>query len=590
MVSTRSGKVLATAFVALGSLLAVVHAMSDRPGVERKSGTATQSAHIDFSELAKLPPDPKEKSAPKVAAPSLPAGPAPRPPVEKVAGTASQTGSVNVGDLLKKGERPDVAHPKAVPEPVRPQGDPVLAQSPWLAGPASPPPSANFPAVIDSCRVIPSNANGAVGPFHLVAVTNNEMVILDHFGSQSGQINGRVSLERFWEGRRALPQSRLLYFNPRIVFDRLAARWIFVTAVDPGGPDSALLVGVSNTADPTQDWDLKVIDADKVHDEWIDFPRIGHNRKWVVVQVNLFGRHVDTIASEIFVLDKKELYRGGPLNNRYTRLRLGDRDAMEYFLSLAPEINGDHSDSMHLVGTPFTNPSNRLMLYRLDGPASDPQLREELGMPIAVPSFWNATADQPRRNLAPQKGSDLGVSVPDARIVSVMSHRGTIWCVHAVFLPARGDSFRTAIQYWQIAPDSTGPFWRVLQFGRLDDPSGATSRAFPSLAVNDRGDVLIGYTRFGVDEYPSAAYALRLAGDPPNTFRKEHVYRPGAAPYNRRYGSDWRNRFADYSGTVVDPDGVEFWTVQTYAESPEPDGLTGRYGTQWARVSPPSLK
>ena len=42
---------------------------------------------------------------------------------------------------------------------------------------------------------------------------------------------------------------------------------------------------------------------------------------------------------------------------------------------------------------------------------------------------------------------------------------------------------------------------------------GANFYAFPSLAVNRNGDVMLGYTHFGTGIYASGAYSMRLASD-----------------------------------------------------------------------------
>jgi hypothetical protein len=157
--------------------------------------------------------------------------------------------------------------------------------------------------------------------------------------------------------------------------------------------------------------------------------------------------------------------------------------------------------------------------------------------------------------------------------------------VHGIGLPAAAPA-RTAIQWWQLAPDGT-----ILQRGRLDDPSGARFYGFPSLAVNRSEDVLIGFSSFSEQQFASAGYAYRAAGDPPGALREERVFKAGEDSYFRGRG---RNRWGDYSATTVDPvNDTDFWTIQEYAMTRDPNNPTregvsvaSRWGTWWARVVP----
>lgn len=111
-------------------------------------------------------------------------------------------------------------------------------------------------------------------------------------------------------------------------------------------------------------------------------------------------------------------------------------------------------------------------------------------------------------------------------------------------------------------------------FGRIDDPTGHYYYGMGSVAVNTNNDMLLGFTRFSSDTYPSCAYAFRAAGDPAGTFRNPLVYQPGLGPYG---GGRW----GDFSHTLVDPvNDTDFWTVQEYSN---PD--IG-WVESWARVSP----
>jgi hypothetical protein len=199
---------------------------------------------------------------------------------------------------------------------------------------------------------------------------------------------------------------------------------------------------------------------------------------------------------------------------------------------------------------------------------------------VAYPTGPSAWQDfSPVINFAPQLGSSENIDTEDGRIQSCVYRNGSLWASHTVYLPATGTPTRTAAQWWQINM-SASALGQVQQFGRIDDPTGANFYAFPTLAVNQYGDVMLGYTHFGTGIYPSGAYSMRLASDPPNTMESEVMLKAGEASYFKDFGTG-ENRWGDFTATVVDPvDDTSMWTIQEYA------GQSNMWGTWWGSITP----
>jgi hypothetical protein len=477
-------------------------------------------------------------------------------------------------------QRAPPATPPLGPKALAPANPVVVARIPGLIAPppASPPspPADVFVALDDRGPLIPADTNGAVGENALLVAINNEMAIQ----KRDGALVGRVALRAFW-AKVDKPKAPAP-FDPKVLYDRFAKRWVFVACADQRAKTSSLLVGVSKTDNPAAGWNTHRFDVDPKDEMWLDYPSVGLNRKWIVVQGNMFGISSDANSrSDIYVFNKTDLYAGGP--GKHKRLSLPGAAN-----TLAPEVNGDNSDSMVLVGAVNANPCDSLQLYRITGTEDAPDVKP-LDPLITVPDAQAWSTNPPKyADFAPQKGAAEKLNTDDSRILGAVSHKGKLWCVHTVFLPAIGALTRSAVQYWQINPDATDPADRVTQFGRLDDSQGRLFRAFPSVAVNCCGDVLIGYSRFEGNNFAGAAYAYRQADDPVNTFRQEVVFKPGLAKYVMT--NKWpKNRWGDYSNTVIDPDGHGFWTIQKFALEPSVTAgeTTDRFGTVWAHVTPP---
>jgi hypothetical protein len=79
----------------------------------------------------------------------------------------------------------------------------------------------------------------------------------------------------------------------------------------------------------------------------------------------------------------------------------------------------------------------------------------------------------------------------------------------------------------------------------------------PSLAVNAAGEMVMGFSGSRESDFIGAFYS----GRPTNGLADRPILiHAGLGPKGDIWG--------DYSATTVDPDGIRFWTVQEYAESP----------------------
>lgn len=138
-----------------------------------------------------------------------------------------------------------------------------------------------------------------------------------------------------------------------------------------------------------------------------------------------------------------------------------------------------------------------------------------------------------------------------------------------------------SVQWWQLGLDGT-----IIQHGLIDDPTGVQFFSEGSIAVNQFNDVLIGYSRFSSNQFPSGNYSFRYGTDQPGSLRADTVLKGGEAPFTLTVDFlGVKVRWGDYSHTVVDPlNDTDLWTIQEYAASPT-NGVD-RWGTWWGRIVP----
>ena len=89
---------------------------------------------------------------------------------------------------------------------------------------------------------------------------------------------------------------------------------------------------------------------------------------------------------------------------------------------------------------------------------------------------------------------------------------------------------------------------------------------FPDLAVNDAGDMAIGYTKSSASSYPGVWAASRSFNDPANTLSGETLLKAGEIKY-LSFEPNSPRRWGDYTGMTVDPDGVRFWYLGEYSKN-----------------------
>ena len=123
-----------------------------------------------------------------------------------------------------------------------------------------------------------------------------------------------------------------------------------------------------------------------------------------------------------------------------------------------------------------------------------------------------------------------------------------------------------------VAGGSGGVRWYEIQ-----NPSGtpvvaqqstyapdAAYRWMGSVAMDQAGNLAVGYSKSSSSIFPSVAFAGRLATDPVNTLQAETLVVSGTGSQNFQSN----NRWGDYSAMTVDPvDDCTFWYTQEYIKT-----------------------
>ncbi len=424
----------------------------------------------------------------------------------------------------------------------------------------SPLPDLDFLGLGDNNNSIPPDVNGAAGPNHLMVTLNTGFRIMD----KQGSVISDIGSGSFWFPMIGSGDT----FDPKIKYDPYENRWIIVMPSSSNINSSQLFVAVSENSDPTGNWFMYSFDADPDNQYWFDYPNYGFNKNWITISGNMFGAGFG--YSVLFVLNKADLYNNEP-EAGYSRFAIYDG-----FTIVPAETYDKEQEDMYMISNAGgnSNGSGYLNLWQVSGDVGN-EIVDNMGL-IGIPEPWSNWAGN-YGNLAPQLGSEQRINSGDGRIQNTVYRNGKLWCAHHIFLPADNPDY-SAIQWWELATDGT-----ILQRGRIEDTTGFYHFTFPTIAVNSKEDIMIGYGSFSAEQYAAGSYSFRFADDPPNTLRNRYQFKEGLAPYYKTYGGD-RNRWGDYTTTCIDPsDDLDFWTLQEYADLP--GGGYDRWGTWWAYIN-----
>jgi outer membrane protein assembly factor BamB len=469
------------------------------------------------------------------------------------------------------------ATPGRLVEPAASAAPPVDQPQSPLPQPAAGP---GFTAVTDAGAISPPDPHGAVGPTTVLTMTNFRVQGQDKSGAV--QAGWPVTLWGFWQfitTAPSFPPGKVI--RPRVVFDpdpAYGGRWILVSSQLPADINSGLLVGVLPdsvtlpNAIPLSQGHL--FDADASNLVWASDPTVGFNRKFVVVQVNLYKMSDSTFdRSRVYVFRKADLYAYNFTPAAVFSLETSC-EGSTCGSSQVPASDYDLAeDDLYLVQS-WSPAAGTLRLYRISEPGV---VTLTPLLPLVSGGVSSAASASGGADLAPQPSACSGhmIQTGDSRILSAVYRNGTLWAAHTVFLPSPE---RAAVQWWQIKTDST-----ALQHGLVDGATASLMYAFPSLAVNKNDDVLLGFSTFTGSTYASAGYTFHLANDPQDAMQAPVVLKAGGSCYyNPVLG---KNVWGDYSAAAVDPaDDTSLWTLQEYASA-----TANRWGTWWGMVQPPSI-
>src|SRR5262245_12257720 len=461
-------------------------------------------------------------------------------------------GPRRIGDL----EAEPVRHiPSSRTQPLGP--DAVLQKPPRdgmaALAPLAPTTIANFdgigngfvgPAGTFVVNSAPPDTNGAVGPNHVVEVVNTDFAIFNKTGTP---VFGPVPINTLWTGFANSNCGAENDGDPVVVYDRIADRWIisqFQVTLTP----SEQCVAVSVTGDPTGSYFRYTF---KYGTDFPDYPKMGVWPDAYYITYNVFNAAGTVfLGGRACAFDRAKMLTGAAATQVcFTTTQFGgilpaDLDGRTLPAAGAPApfiALGATNTTLALwkFHVDFVTPGNSTFA----GPTS-----------ITVPAF--AEACGATGTCIPQNGGTNLDSLSD-RLMYRAAYRNfgdheAIVVNHAV---TAGSS--VGVRWYELRGVTTTP--TLFQSGTF--APDATFRWMGSAAMDQAGNIAIGYSASSAAITPQIRVTGRLAGDPAGQLTQ------GETTIVSSTGAQLATltRWGDYSSMSVDPtDDCTFYYTNEY--------------------------
>jgi len=390
---------------------------------------------------------------------------------------------------------------------------------------------------VDFTGWTPPDPELAVGPNHLVAMTNGAIAFYDKAGTLLFQDEIEDSFG-FWGAQGATG----FVFDPECLYDPHSGRF-FAMACERGSNGlSYYLLAVSDDSNPVGTWHKYRIHTPVDND--IDSPNMGIDEDVVYLTADFFGPD----KYGILMIEKAPLLSGGSINSRSMTITGASEQSMGIPIHFSTGLPAGYIIQSAETGTPNGITFSEVRFHALQNQLGTPT---RVTVDVAVPTY--SYPNQP-----PQQGTSNRPFLFEPRFWSCMEVNGSLWAVHHVnSTRARARWYEFRMNGW---PDS-GQDPTLRQSGELDY-GGGVHTFFPSIAADAEGNAAIVFARSSSTEFISMGRAFRRHDDALGTFRPMEFVKRSTVPYTGA------GRWGDYSH--VEPDPAEpdvFWGMHEWTNS-----------------------
>src|SRR5438128_7940562 len=452
------------------------------------------------------------------------------------------------------------------------------------AGTAIAPTSTNFEGVGNLDGVLPPDTNGDIGPNNYVQWVNLHYQIFDRTGtSLLGPSPGNTIWSNFGGVCQTTNQG-----DPVVRYDRMADRWVFTqfafTLNQQRNPVPPFIqcLAISTTGDPTGTYYRYAFQISNVN--FNDYPKLAVWPDAYYLTFNYFQGNT-FVGAGAWAFDRAKMLTG------QAATAISFQTSVNYGGLLASDLDGSimppagSPNYFAAIDTPISGTvaiaGSTLQIWKFHVDWTTPA-NSTFGTVAHTPNFNLAVASykwdpcSSSRNCVTQPGTSQGLDALADRLMNRVQYRHfadgheSLVANHTVGVGTSGN--QAAVRWYEIRNLSSTP--TVYQQGTYN-PS-TDNRWMASIAMDQAGDIGLGYSVSSSAISPSIRYTGRLSNDPLGTMPQ------GEATMIAGSGSQTSgfNRWGDYSMMAIDPtDDCTFWFTTEYYAATSDRGWRTRIGS-----------
>src|SRR5467141_854501 len=388
--------------------------------------------------------------------------------------------------------------------------------------------------------VAPPDTNGSVGATQFVQIVNVEYAV---YNKTSGALLlGPTPIHNIWSGFNG-DCANGDGSDPVVLYDKSAQRWV---VGQMNIKLNAYCMAVSTTSDATQSYYRYEFSFGS---NTPDYPKLAVWPDAYYWTANTFSGPTTFIGANPCAFDRATMLSGGPAN----AICMQQNPSVDSLLpadldGTTPPPTGEPNFYLQMV-----TPSN-LNLFQFHVDFTTPSNSTFTG-PTAIPvaPFSEACGG---RTCIPQPGTTQQLDSLGDRLMFRLAYRNF------------GDHESLVVNHSVVAGSSVGVRWyeirspnvtpTVFQQGTFSpDPQ---YRWMGSIAMDQSGDIAVGYSASSSSNFPAVRYTGRVPSDPAGTMESENSIIEGTGSQ-----TNGTSRWGDYSGMSVDPaDDCTFWYTNEY--------------------------
>ncbi len=403
-----------------------------------------------------------------------------------------------------------------------------------------------FPGV--GCNCAPPYTNGEIGQTQYVQMVNEGYQVFNK--TTGASLLGPASITSLWAGFGG-PCELNGDGDPVVIYDQIANRWVISQFAGTPIPTSEC-IAVSTTSDATGSYNRYGF---LLGTNFFDYPHLSVWPNAYYMSMNVFNAAGTAfLGPQPFAFDRAKMLLGQPATFVSTGITNGPNEDTY----LPADLDGSTQPPANAPGTfvemPFTG-TYRVFHFQPNfvTPASSTFTLFASPASAAFTELCPTT-----RACVPQLGSTGNLDGIGDRLMFRLATRFLAGHESTVGNFSVSSGGVSGVRWFELRGATAGP---VTVFQESTYQPDTTWRWMGSTAMDQGGNMAVGFSASSSTINPQIRYAGRLAGDPINTLAQ------GEATLFAGTGSQTGtgNRWGDYSDLTIDPvDDCTFWYTQEY--------------------------